>query len=141
MTEPGPFLLQVLLRVNVWLNVGPQKAQLRVTSRDYSVQRFPDSILDMAMQRSFLTGYLKESHTLKLSSHSIQPRPRLEQTPVACSHHAMGAHAPKTKSENLQIPQDLDLLLTRSQQRRTQILETSQGCLFKARHSSFTQGI
>lgn len=141
MTEPGPFLLQVSLRVNVCLNVGPRKAQLRVTGRDRSVQRFPDSILDMAVQRSFLTDYLKEFHTLKLSSNSIQPRSRLEQTPMACTHHVMGADAPKTKSENLQIPQDLDLLLTLSQQRRTQIPETSQGYLFKARHSGFMQGI
>lgn len=49
-TEPGPFLLQILLRVNVCLDVGPQKAQLRGTGRDRSVQRFLDSILDMAVQ-------------------------------------------------------------------------------------------
>lgn len=58
-TEPGPFLLQVSRRVNVCLNVGPRKAQFRITGRDRSVQRFPDSILDMAVQRSFLTGFLK----------------------------------------------------------------------------------
>lgn len=71
MTELGLFLLQVSLRVNVCLDVGSQKAQLRGTGRDRSVQRFLDSILNMAVQRSFLTGYLKESHTLKLNSDSI----------------------------------------------------------------------
>lgn len=57
--EWGPFLLQILLWVNVHLNVEPHKVQLWVNGQDHSVQWFPDIILGMAMQWSFLTGYLK----------------------------------------------------------------------------------